>query len=199
MSDESLLADLIDALRCLPGVGPKSAQRMAFHLLQRDRAAASRLGAVMQAAMEEIHHCRNCRNFTEQSQCAICADNDRDKTQLCIVETPADVMALERSTSYKGRYFVLMGHLSPLDGIGPSDLGLELLEQQLVDENVTELTLATNPTVEGAATAAYIKEMATRHDVKVMQIARGIPLGGELEFTDGSTLSVAFADRSVVP
>jgi len=196
MKNESLLGDLIDALRCLPGVGPKSAQRMAFHLLQRDRVAAVRLGATLQAAMEQIHHCNTCRNFTELPQCALCADDSRDKSQLCVVETPADVLALERATGFKGRYFVLMGHLSPLDGIGAEDLGLDLLEQQLVDAGVTELTLATNPTVEGAATAAYINDMAKKHNIKVLQIARGIPLGGELEFTDGSTLSVAFADRT---
>ena len=131
MSDISLLDDLIDALTCLPGVGPKSAQRMAFHLLQRDRASANRLGATLQTAMRDIKHCQTCRNFTEQIQCAFCADSSRDASQLCVVESPADVLAVERATNFRGRYFVLMGHLSPLDGIGPADLGLPILEEQL--------------------------------------------------------------------
>ena len=186
------------ALRCLPGVGPRSAQRMAFHLLQRDRAGGARLGETLQKAMSDIQHCRTCRRFTESDQCAICSDAERDVQQLCVVETAADVLALEAATGFRGRYFVLMGHLSPIDGIGPSELGLDLLEQQLIANSVQELTLATNPTVEGSATAAYIGEMARRHDVRVLQIARGVPMGGELEFTDGGTLSVAFSDRSEV-
>jgi len=193
---EALLQDLIEALKCLPGVGPKSAQRIAFHLLQRDRAGATRLGEVMQQAMQLIQHCDICRTFTEQSVCRICSDVNRDETQLCVVESPADVLALEQATNFKGRYFVLMGHLSPLDGIGPADLGLDKFEQTLQRGGVEEITLATNPTVEGAATASYIQELCARFDIKVLQIARGIPLGGELEFTDGSTLSLAFADRT---
>lgn len=193
---ESLLAELIDGLRCLPGVGPKSAQRMALHLLQRDRAAAQKLGATLQRAMVDIQHCERCRNFTESELCAICSDDERQGSQLCIVESPADVLALERATTYKGKYFVLMGHLSPLDGVGPAELGLDKLQALLATGEVTELTLATNPTVEGSATATYISEMAKLEDVSVMQIARGIPVGGELEFADGGTLSVAFADRA---
>ena len=196
--NDSLLSELISALRCLPGVGPRSAQRMAFHLLQRDRSGGARLGEVMQQAMADIQHCRTCRRFTESDQCAICSDSERDVQQLCVVETAADVLALEAATGFRGRYFVLMGHLSPIDGIGPTELGLDLLEQQLIANSVQELTLATNPTVEGSATAAYIGDMARRHDVRVLQIARGVPMGGELEFTDGGTLSVAFADRTEV-
>lgn len=195
---ETLLQQLIESLRCLPGVGPKSAQRMAFHLLQRDRAGAARLGEVMQQSMEQIQRCDTCRDFTEQPTCRICSDVNRDAAQLCVVETPADVLALEQATNYKGRYFVLMGHLSPLDGIGPAELGLDQFDRILEESAVAEVTMATNPTVEGAATASYIKDLCDRREVKVMQIARGIPLGGELEFTDGSTLSVAFADRTVV-
>ena len=195
---ETLLQQLIEALRCLPGVGPKSAQRMAFHLLQRDRAGAARLGKVMQQALEQIQRCAICRDFTEQPTCRICSDVNRDSAQMCVVESPADVLALEQATSYKGRYFVLMGHLSPLDGIGPADLGLDQFERILEESTVAEVTMATNPTVEGAATASYIKELCDKRGIKVLQIARGIPLGGELEFTDGSTLSVAFADRTVI-
>jgi len=193
---ETLLQDLIEALRCLPGVGPKSAQRIAFHLLQRDRTGATRLGDVMQEAMKLIHHCEICRTFTEQPVCRICSDVNRDESQLCVVESPADVLAIEQATNFKGRYFVLMGHLSPLDGIGPSELGLDKFEQLLERSAIKEVTLATNPTVEGAATASYLQELCSRFDITVLQIARGIPLGGELEFTDGSTLSLAFADRA---
>jgi len=193
-----LLEELIEALRCLPGVGPKSAQRMAFHLLQRDRTGASRLGETLQHAMASIQRCTVCQTFTELEICVTCSDTGRDATQLCVVESPADVLAIEQSTAFKGRYFVLMGHLSPLDGIGPAELGLDRLDALIANSGVLELTLATNPTVEGAATANYIKDLAKQRGVKVLQIARGIPLGGELEFTDGSTLSVAFDERSEV-
>ena len=193
---ESLLQQLIDGLRCLPGVGPKSAQRMALHMLQRDREAGQRLGKALVQAMDSIRQCEQCRNFTENALCDICANNERDSAQLCIVESPADVIALEKSTDYRGRYFVLMGHLSPLDGVGPEQLGLDILEMVLDSAGVKELTVATNPTVEGGATANYIAELARRRDIKVLQIARGIPLGGELEFADGGTLAVAFADRT---
>ncbi len=192
----NLLQNLIDGLRCLPGVGPKSAQRMALHLLQRDRDSGQRLGTALLQAMQNIRQCAHCRNFTENELCDICADDERDSSQLCIVESPADVMALEKSTSYRGRYFVLMGHLSPLDGIGPEQLGLDVLERVLETAAVKELTVATNPTVEGGATANYVAELARRREIKVLQIARGIPVGGELEFADGGTLAVAFADRT---
>lgn len=193
-----LLQDLIEALRCLPGVGPKSAQRMALYLLQRDRAGASKLGDSLLLAMERVQHCEKCRIFTEKTVCRWCSDPARDAAQLCVVENPADVLAIDRSTDYQGMYFLLLGHLSPLDGIGPKDLGLDLLQQRLETGDISELTLATNPTVEGQATARYITEQAAGQGVKVLQIARGIPMGSELEFADGGTLSVAFARRTQV-
>jgi recombination protein RecR len=195
---ENVLDELVDALRCLPGVGPKSAQRMALHLLQRDRKAASRLGEVMTRAMDTIHHCKQCRIFTEHELCGWCTDTSRDPSQICVVENPADVLAIEKSTDYQGRFFLLLGHLSPLDGVGPKDLGLDLLEQRLNEGTITELTLATNPTIEGQATARYITTLATDRNVSVMQIARGIPVGTELEFADSGTLAVAFNQRSPV-
>lgn len=198
MSSSGLLEELIESLRCLPGVGPKSAQRIALHLLKRDRRAARLLGETLVSAMDNIHHCSQCRLFTEESLCKWCADPARQSSQLCIVENPADLMAIERATDYRGKFFLLLGHLSPLDGIGPRDLGLDLLEQRLSEGGIDELTLATNPTVEGQATASYIAEIAARHEVSVTQIARGIPLGTELEFADGGTLSIAFAQRTSV-
>lgn len=195
---ENLLDELVDALRCLPGVGPKSAQRMALHLLQRDRKAASRLGEVMTRAMDTIDHCKQCRIFTEHELCGWCTDTSRDPTQICVVENPADVLAIEKSTDYQGRFFLLLGHLSPLDGVGPKDLGLDLLEERLNEGAITELTLATNPTIEGQATARYITTLASDRNVSVMQIARGIPVGTELEFADSGTLAVAFNQRSPV-
>ena len=195
MTDKSL-QELIDGFRCLPGVGPKSAQRMALHLLQRDRDAGLRLGIALQQAMQSVTHCDRCRNFTESTRCSICSDTERDSGQLCVVESPADVIALEKATGFAGTYYVLMGSLSPLDGIGPAELGLDVFEQRLDEGSVRELTLAINPTVEGGATANYLAELARRRDIKVLQIARGIPMGGELEFADGGTLSVAFSERS---
>lgn len=194
----SLLEDLVESLRCLPGVGPKSAQRMALHLLQRDRSAARQLGETLVQAMDRVHHCQQCRIFTENALCQWCADPARLASQLCVVENPADVMAIERSTDYRGRYFLLLGHLSPLDGIGPADLGLDLLESRLQQDGIEELILATNPTVEGQATARYIADQASRYEIPVKQIARGVPVGGELEYTDGGTLAVAFAQRSTL-
>lgn len=196
MSSSGLLEDLIESLRCLPGVGPKSAQRIALHLLQRDRDAATRLGSTLVSAMERIHHCRQCRLFTEDDLCRWCSDAARQSSQLCIVEGPADLLAIDRSTDYRGKFFLLMGHLSPLDGIGPKDLGLDLLDQRLAEGGIDEITLATNPTVEGQATGRYIADMANGYDIPVMQIARGVPLGSELEYTDGGTLAVAFAQRT---
>ena len=196
MAASGLLEDLIDALRCLPGVGPKSAQRMALHLLQRDRENAARLGQTLLDAMSRVQHCQDCRIFTEQALCRWCTDPARLSSQICVVENPADVLAIDRSTDYKGRYFLLLGHLSPLDGVGPKDLGLDLLEERLAAGGIDEITLATNPTIEGQATARYIGEMAARHQVSVLQIARGVPVGSELEFADGGTLSVAFAQRT---
>jgi len=194
----ALLDELIEALRCLPGVGPKSAQRMAYHLLERNREGGQRLARLLDEALQRIGHCSQCRNFSESEICRLCADASRDAASLCVVESPADVLAIERATGFRGRYFVLMGHLSPLDGIGPAELGLELLEQRLAAAGVAELILATNPTVEGEATAHYLAEMGRRHGVRAMRIAHGVPLGGELEYIDGGTLSHAFAGRTEV-
>lgn len=196
MAASGLLEDLVESLRCLPGVGPKSAQRMALHLLRRDRAAASLLGATLIEAMEKIKHCQQCRILTEQDVCRWCSDPARLSSQLCIVENQADVLAIDRATDYRGKFFLLLGHLSPLDGVGPKDLGLDLLESRLAAGDIDELTLATNPTIEGQATARYIGDIAARCQVPVLQIARGVPVGSELEFADGGTLSVAFAQRT---
>ena len=198
MSYSPLLTKLIDALRCMPGVGQKSAQRIAFHLLERDREGASSMSAALSEAVEGIGHCKRCRMLTEHEFCSICSAAGRDETQLCIVETPADVMAVEDATGFRGLYFVLMGHLSPLDGIGPAELGLSALEERLGAENIQEMIIATNPTVEGDATAHYLADMAGRHDVQASRIAHGVPLGGELEYVDGGTLSHAFYGRRVV-
>jgi recombination protein RecR len=185
----------MEALRCLPGVGPKSAQRMTLHLLERDRPGARRLAAALTAAVERVGHCRLCRTLSETEICPICASPRRDPALLCVVETPADVLALEQATGFQGRYFVLMGHLSPLDGIGPADLGLPELEARLAGGEVQEVILATNSTVEGEATAYYIAELAQARGVRATRIARGVPLGGELELMDSSTLAHAFAGR----
>ncbi len=195
MSLSPLIRRLIEDLRCLPGVGPKSAQRMAFQLLERDREGARRLANTLIEASEQIGHCEQCRTLTENTLCDICSDTRRDNTQICIVESPADVMALEQSSGYRGRYFVLMGHLSPLDGIGPSDIGLDTLSDQLRQNSIQEVILATNPTVEGEATAHFIHDMVKRHKIECSRIAFGVPLGGELEYTDSETLSRALQGR----
>lgn len=195
MSHSPLLLQLIEALRCLPGVGPKSAQRMAFHLLERDREGAMKLSRIMQEAVEHIGHCSLCRTLSEDEVCSLCRDPGREKGLLCIVETPADVLAIEQATDFKGTYFVLMGHLSPLDGIGPAELGLDVLEQRLKIDGVEEIILATNPTVEGEATAHYISQMAEDYGIAATRLAHGIPLGGELEYIDGGTLAHAFSGR----
>ena len=198
MSYSPLLVRLIEALRCMPGVGKKSAQRIAFHLLERDREGAENLSAALVGAVRDIGHCRRCRMFTEDEICSICAASGRDESQLCIVESPADVMAIEDATGYRGLYFVLMGHLSPLDGIGPEELGLAALEDRLQKGSVSEVIIATNPTVEGDATAHYLADLAARNNVQASRIAHGVPLGGELEYVDGGTLSHAFYGRRVV-
>jgi recombination protein RecR len=190
-----LLAELIEALRCLPGVGAKGAQRMAFHLLERDRDGGVRLADMLQRAMRDIGHCKSCRNFSETGECAICANPTRDQTLLCVVETPADLLALEQATGYRGRYFVLMGRLSPLDGMGPQDLGAELLKRKLADGVVRELVVATNPTVEGEATAHWLGQLARAAGVRPTRLAHGVPLGGELEYVDRGTLAHAFGSR----
>ena len=195
MSYSPLLVRLIDGLRCMPGVGQKSAQRIAFHLLERDREGASGLSSALAAAVSGIGHCSRCRMFTEHDLCSICSASGRDATQLCVVESPADVMAIEDATGFRGHYFVLMGHLSPLDGIGPDELGLSRLEEWLAQGEVKELIIATNPTVEGDATSHYLAELAAQQSVQASRIAHGVPLGGELEYVDGGTLSHAFFGR----
>ncbi len=195
MSLSPLLLQLIEALRCLPGVGPKSAQRMAFHLLERDRRGGSKLSNALQQAVEHIGHCSKCRTLSENDVCQFCIDPRRNDELLCIVETPADVLAIDQATDFKGRYFVLMGHLSPLDGIGPAELGLDMLEQRFRQGGIRELILATNPTVEGETTAHYLSEMAAEYSIESTRLAHGIPLGGELEYIDGGTLAHAFSGR----
>ena len=190
-----LLDELMEALRCLPGVGPRSAQRIAYHLLQRDREGGRRLAQVLIQAMDRIGHCRLCRTYSEAELCSLCASPHRDAGLLCVVESPADVVALEQATDYRGRYFVLLGHLSPIDGVGPAELGLDRLDAQLAGGGVRELILATNPTVEGEATAHYIGELARARGVRTTRIAHGVPVGGELEFVDSGTLAHAFAGR----
>lgn len=198
MSYSPLLVRLIDALRCMPGVGRKSAQRIAFHLLERDRDGASALAAALADAAEGIGHCSRCRMLTEHEICSICSASGRDESQLCVVESPADVMAVEDATGFRGKYFVLMGHLSPLDGIGPDELGMDVLDERLGTNTVTEMIIATNPTVEGDATAHYLADMAARNNVQASRIAHGVPLGGELEYVDVGTLSHAFDGRRAV-
>jgi recombination protein RecR len=195
MAFSPLINRLIEDLRCLPGVGPKSAQRMAFHLLERDREGAKRLAASLIEAAERVGHCQQCRTLSETDICSLCANTSRDRSLLCVVESPADVRAIEQATHYQGRYFVLMGHLSPLDGIGPDDLGLKQLDSRLNEGNITEVILATNPTVEGEATAHYISEMVKTYDIASTRIAHGVPIGGELEYVDSGTLSHAFSGR----
>lgn len=192
------LVRLIETLRCLPGVGPKSAQRMAFHLLEKDRNGASAIAEALQKAVSDVGRCQRCRMFAEAELCPVCASPARDRSLLCIVESPADVAAIEQSGSYRGCYFVLMGHLSPLDGIGPDELGFAQLEALLSEGTVKEAILATNTTVEGDATAHVISEVAIRHQVKSSRIAHGVPVGGELEYVDGGTLAHALAGRLVV-
>lgn len=190
-----LLDELIQALRCLPGVGAKSAQRMAFHLLERDRAGARRLAEKLVTAAERIAQCTRCRTFSEDPVCALCRSTARDDELLCIVETPADLYAIEQATGFRGRYFVLHGRLSPLDGRGPRELGLEQLANRLAEDLVREVIVATNPTVEGEATAHFLAEIARAADVPVSRIAHGVPMGGELEYIDRGTLAHAFSGR----
>jgi recombination protein RecR len=189
-----LIDQLIRSLRILPGVGPKSAQRVALYLLERNREGAVSLAHALLAAAEHVKHCRSCRTLTEQELCAICASPRRDTSLLCVVESPADVFALEQSGNFSGRYFVLHGRLSPIDGIGPAELGINQLVERLA-EGITEVIVATNPTMEGEATAHYIAEKAKRLGVKVTRIAHGVPIGGELEYIDGGTLAHALASR----
>ena len=196
MSQGDLLGQLMESLRCLPGVGQKSAQRMAYHLLERNRDGGARLAAVLQEALQRIGHCALCRDFTEQPQCVICASAARDPALLCVVETPADRLVIEQATGYRGLYFILQGRLSPLDGIGPRELGLDKLAKRLAEGVVMEMIIATNPTVEGEATAHYLAQLARQFEVKPSKLAHGVPIGGELEYVDRGTLAHAFGSRT---
>lgn len=190
-----LIDRLLETLRVLPGVGPRTAQRMAFHLLERDREGGRRLAEVLGEALERVGYCECCRNLTESRLCSICEDTRRDDRALCVVESPADLLAIEEAGGFRGRYFVLHGHLSPIDGIGPADLGLDQLETLVHQRQIEELILATNPTVEGEATAHYIAEQLRALGVRCSRLAYGVPMGGELEYVDGGTLSRAFMGR----
>ncbi len=197
MSSESL-DEMIASLKCLPGIGQKSAQRMALHLLERDRQGAQRIATAISGALENVGHCSSCRNFSDTGLCDICGDESRDRNTLCVVETPADVIAVESSAAYRGKYFVLLGRLSPLDGYGPAQLGLDELENQLEHGDIGEVILATSATVEGDITAQYIADLASRRGIVSSRLARGIPIGGELEFVDGGTLSRALSGRQQI-
>jgi len=192
------IEQLIEALRCLPGVGPKSAQRMTFHLLERNRDGGQRLADALNNALTHVHHCSRCRILSETELCSRCSDDRRKQDQLCIVEMPSDVLAIEQATHYKGQYFVLSGHLSPLDGIGPDALGIPQLIELFDKGTIQEVILATNPTVEGEATAHYLSQLAHDRDIPVTRLAHGIPLGGELEYIDSGTLSHAFSGRESI-
>lgn len=197
MNESSIISQLSEAFRCLPGVGPKTAQRMVLHLLERDRDGGKKLAARLSEAMDSVGQCESCRNLTELSLCDICSSKSRDESLLCVVETPADVMAIEQSGSYRGYYFVLMGNLSPIDGIGPEELGIEQLLGRC-HQGVKEVIIALGSTVEGEATAHYITEAAKPLGIELSRIARGIPLGGELEFVDSGTLSHALEGRKLI-
>lgn len=190
-----LIEQLIKALTCLPGVGPKSAQRMAIHLLERDRSGGLRLSEAITKALETVGHCQKCRNFSEDPVCQTCSNPQRDQGLLCVVENPADMLAIEQAGMYRGLYFVLMGHLSPIDGLGPEEIGIPLLAQRLDEEALEEVILATGTTVEGEATAHFIHELASARGVKASRIAHGVPVGGELEFVDSNTIGLALNGR----
>ena len=198
MKAPSSLQELIEALRCLPGVGPRAAQRMAYHLLQYDRAGAKRLGQAMNDAVEKIRRCLLCNSFSEEDVCALCLSPKRNAQQICVVETPADLLMMEQTLAYTGRYFVLMGRLAPLDGVGPREIGLDVLKRRVADGVVKEVIVATNFTNEGEATAHYIGELLRDQGISVSRIARGIPVGGELEFVDAGTLAQALVERRQV-
>jgi recombination protein RecR len=198
MKNPPALEHLVESLRCLPGVGPKSALRMAYHLLQRDRAGATTLAEALQAALESIGHCQLCNNFSEEPVCSLCATGKRDPSVLCVVEMPTDLLMLEQTHAYQGMYFVLMGRLSPLDGIGPREIHLDRLLQRAQDGLVQEVILATNYTVEGEATAHYVSELLKSRGIKVSRIARGLPMGGEIEHVDSGTLAQAMLERRSV-
>ncbi len=195
MAAPGSLEELIEALRCLPGVGPKAAQRMAYYLLQRDRPGAERLASALGNAVQIIRRCASCNSFAEESLCDLCVSSRRDVSQLCVVETPADLLMMEQTLAYKGLYFVLMGRLSPLDGIGPRDIGLEALQKRALNGHVREVIVATNFTNEGEATAHYIGEILRDRGIRLTRIARGVPVGGELEYVDAGTLAQAMVER----
>jgi recombination protein RecR len=198
MSASRLLDELIEALRCLPGVGAKSAQRMAFALLERNRDGGLKLANALQQAMQRIGSCERCRNFSETPLCNLCANTGRDRRTLCVVESPADLATIEQATGYRGQYFVLMGHLSPLDGLGPEELGLPQLTARLAEGEIEEMIVATNPTVEGEATAHYLAHLARAGGIRPTRLAHGVPLGGELEYVDRGTLAHAFGGRQLL-
>ena len=198
MNSSPLINDLIEAFRCLPGVGPKSAQRMTLYLLERNRSGGLKLSESLSSAIEEVGNCEQCRTFTEENICRICSSNSRDRKICCVVESPVDIFAIEQSATFSGVYYVLMGRLSPIDGIGPEQLGIDSLMKKVESENIEELIIACNPTVEGEATAYYIAEQFKNSPVSVSRIAHGVPVGGELEFVDGGTLSHAFSGRKIM-
>ncbi len=198
MDFSPLIQQLINSLNVLPGVGPKTAQRMAFHILERDPQGGLHLADRLTKALESIDRCQRCRILCEMEICGLCQDKARDPKLLCVVQSPSDVLALEHAGGYRGYYFVLTGHLSPIDGIGPEDIGIPQLEQRLKEDELKEVILATNATVEGEATAFYISQMAKQFNLKTTRIAQGVPLGGELEYVDGNTLSRALVERNEV-
>ncbi|MDV2079755.1 recombination mediator RecR [Marinobacter xestospongiae] len=195
MAFSPLVDELVESLRCLPGVGQKTAQRMAFHLLEKGRTGGHRLAESLQSAMAGVRRCERCQNFSDTPVCGICENPKRGNGTICVVESPSDLLAIEQAGDYQGGYFVLMGHLSPIDGIGPADIGIECLMQRINDEDISELILATNPTVEGEATAHYIADRLDGRDVLITRLAHGIPVGGELGYVDGFTLTHAFRGR----
>ncbi|MEG3592444.1 MAG: recombination mediator RecR [Pseudomonadota bacterium] len=195
MKKTTLLDELITAFKYLPGVGEKTAQRMAYYTLERARDGGKNLAMLLSQATESIGYCKVCRNLTEKDLCYVCSDKARDVDQVCVVETPADIIAIESSTSYKGRYYVLMGRLSPLDGIGPKEIGLDFLEEQFKKGTIKEVILATNSTTEGEVTAHVIRELTKKYKIQTTRLAQGVPVGGELEYVDSSTLSQAFSSR----
>lgn len=189
---------LVEALRCLPGVGPKSAQRMVFHLLQHQRQRGLNLASCLEQAMNHISHCERCNNYTEQILCALCQNPERDSSLLCVVESPADVAAIEQSNAFQGKYFVLMGKISPLDGLGPDDIGLPRLKNLIIQEGIQEVILALSPGVEGQTTVHFIYQLLRNETINISQLAHGIPSGGELEFLDGNTIGSALRNRAVI-
>ncbi len=198
MSGRGLLHDLIKQLCCLPGVGPKSAQRMAFQLLQNDRTGMEQLAEILKLSAQNIGQCGYCRTLTEQELCEICSNPSRDATLVCIVESPSDVWVVDQATQFNGKFFVLHGRLSPIDGIGPEQIGIQLLEEHLSGTSLNEIILATNSTVEGEATAHFIADLAAKYQVKASRIAHGVPMGGELEYIDRGTISHAFNGRQLI-